>query len=88
VDSAPAGATSAPSAGAAGAAATPTPDLYPDAPPVAGGLAQPGVLAPGTVQADFNPRVYAQTWQAIAADPWAPPEAQNFAAMWQTAAGG
>lgn len=87
--SAPARSTSAPSAGAAGTAAPSTvPDPYGAPTPLQGGVGQPQALDPGTVQADFNPRVYAATWQKIAADPWAPPEAQQLSGMWQTAAGG
>jgi murein DD-endopeptidase MepM/ murein hydrolase activator NlpD len=84
-DSASAGSSSAPTAGAAGAAApSQPPDPYATPVPVAGGVTQPEALDPGTVPADAaNPRQYEQTWQRIAADPWAPPETQNYVTLWQ-----
>jgi hypothetical protein len=58
-------------------------------PPVGPGLAQPQAYDPGTIPADGpNPRLFAETWQRIAADPAAPPEAANFAQIWQTATTG
>lgn len=89
-DSAPAGSTSAPTAGAAGAAALPSAstapavDQYTAPPPIQSGLQQPAALDPGTVPADVSgQRQYAETWQRIAADPWAPPETQNYLSLWQ-----
>ena len=75
---------SAPSAGSAGAAASSVPNPYSAPPPIQSGLAQPTALDPGTVPADgVSPRLYAETWQKIAADPWAPPEVNNYLSLWQ-----
>lgn len=65
------------------------PDAYTEPPPVGSGVPQPQAFDPGTVPADgVNPRVFAETWQRIAADPWAPAETQNYLQDWLTAAGG
>lgn len=83
-DSAPVDATSAPTAGAAGAAASSPPNQYGAPLPLAGGVAQPQALDPGTVPAEAGgPRRYQETWQRIAADPWAPTETQNYLTLWQ-----
>lgn len=82
-DSAPAGPTGAPAVGAAGAAAPP-PSPYTAPLPIQGGLAEPAALDPGTVPAGAaDVHQYQETWQRIAADPWAPPEAANYATLWQ-----
>lgn len=80
-ESAPAVSMSAPSAGAAGAAA---PSQFTAPLPLESGVAQPQALDPGTVPAGAaNPQQFAETWQRIVADPWAPAGAANYAAMWQ-----
>lgn len=67
-----------------GAGASPPPNRFTTPPPVESGLAQPQALDPGTVPADAaNPHQYQETWQRIAADPWAPPETQNYVSLWQ-----
>ena len=82
---APADATSAPSAGVAGAAASsPAGDQFTEPLPIQGGVSQPQALDPGTVPASVaGPRQYAETWQRIAADPWATPDVQALASLWQ-----
>ena len=50
---------------------------------------QPSILAPGTVGAEgFTPKVAAQWWQQLAAQPFASSETMSLAQRMQTASGG
>lgn len=87
--SAPVGSSSAPTAGSAGAAAPSSDtsqvgDQFTAPLPIGSGVSQPQAYDPGTVPADAaTPHQYAETWQRIAADPWASPDVQAIAGLWQ-----
>jgi hypothetical protein len=76
------GETSQPAAAASPVQEPPSP--YTDPLPIASGISQPQALPPGAVPAEQDTtRQYQQTWQRIAADPWAPPETANYSDLWQ-----